>query len=266
MPSESFSICKRFRCTQTGFIEAPVYSEVFCRKSFCFQGFEKGLRHGVIVTITFAAHALDHFVGFEFFLTAASITVTMLFGSIAGKLLGNDGKASILISSGTAICGGSAIAPVIDASEDQASIALGTVFILNALALFMFPEIGQMLHMTQEQWSAIAIHDTSSVVGAAGTYGSDALRIATTVKLARSLWIIPLAVLVASGTRQNVRQVRIPWFIGLFIAAMLVHSFVPGSAPVSGILSHAGWRSMLQGVLTWVAVALGALFAVLHMF
>ncbi|NTW83893.1 MAG: putative sulfate exporter family transporter [Chlorobiaceae bacterium] len=231
-----------------------------------------------------------------FFLTSVSITATMLFGSFAGKLLGNDGKASILISSGTAICGGSAIAaiaPVIDATEDQASVALGTIFILNALALFIFPEIGQMFHMTQEQfgmWSAIAIHDTSSVVGAAGSFGSDALRIATTVKLARSLWIIPLAAFVAFGTRQNVRQVRIPWFIGLFVGAMLVHSFVPGAAPVSGMLSHAartgltvslfligagfslevlknvGWRSLLQGILTWIAVALCTLFCVLRMY
>jgi uncharacterized integral membrane protein (TIGR00698 family) len=234
--------------------------------------------------------------GAGFILTAASITITLLVGSLAGKLIGNDRKASLLISSGTAICGGSAIAaiaPVIDASEEQSSVALGTVFILNALALFIFPEIGQLLHMTQEQfgmWSAIAIHDTSSVVGAAGNYGTESLRIATTVKLARSLWIVPLAALMAIGSRRNLRQVKIPWFIGLFVTTMLVHSFIPESASLSNLFSGAarkgltvslfligsgfsmailkqvGWRSMLQGIITWLAVAFTALFAVLRMF
>ncbi len=231
--------------------------------------------------------------GEGFFLTATSIAGTMLVGTIVGKLLGNDRKASLLISSGTAICGGSAIAaiaPVIDASENQSSVALGTVFLLNAVALFIFPEIGQFFHMTQEQfgmWSAIAIHDTSSVVGAAGRYGSQALSIATTIKLARSLWIIPVAAMIAMGSGRNIKQIRIPWFIGLFIVAMLTHTFTPipemisklvtgasrtgltvslfliGSGFSMEVLKNAGWRSLLQGLLTWLAVSTASLFAVI---
>ena len=139
--------------------------------------------------------------GFAF--TVASICGTLAFGLLLGKLLKIEKKTSHLISTGTAICGGSAIAaisPLIKADEKQISVALGTVFILNSIALLIFPFIGHLLHLTQMQfglWSAIAIHDTSSVVGAANKYGAQALQVATTVKLARALWIIPVSVLTA---------------------------------------------------------------------
>ncbi len=229
-------------------------------------------------------------------LTVLSIASTLAFGSFIGVLLGNDRKASYLVASGTAICGGSAIAavaPVIDADDEQVSMALGTVFLLNAVALFLFPAIGKALHMSQTQfgmWAAIAIHDTSSVVGAAGNYGAGALRIATTVKLARSLWIVPVAAVSALLFRKQVGKVSVPWFIGLFVIAMLCHSglqvsprltagvlgaagkamslslFLIGSGFSLQMLRKVGWKSMLQGVLTWMVVASATLFAVLRMF
>ena len=137
------------------------------------------------------------------FFTVASIVGTLTVGLLMGRFFKIDKKTSLLIAGGTAICGGSAIAalsPVIRAEERQVSVALGVVFILNSVALFLFPVIGHLLHMSQSQfglWSAIAIHDTSSVVGAAGRYGPEALQIATTVKLARALWIIPISLLSA---------------------------------------------------------------------
>src|SRR6201999_1640393 len=131
--------------------------------------------------------------------TIASIATTLAFGFLLGRWLKVEQKSSFLISSGTAICGGSAIAavsPVIKADEKQISVALGCVFILNSIALFVFPVIGHYFNLSQTQfglWCAIAIHDTSSVVGAASKYGPHALEVATTVKLARALWIIPVA-------------------------------------------------------------------------
>jgi len=133
--------------------------------------------------------------------TIATIFGTLSLGLLIGKLLKIDSKVSNLISSGTAICGGSAIAaiaPVIDADSEETSVSLGTVFILNSIALFIFPVIGHFFNLTEKQfgiWSAIAIHDTSSVVGAATRYGDEALQIATTVKLTRALWIAPIALL-----------------------------------------------------------------------
>ena len=149
-----------------------------------------------------------------FLFTVASIPGTLGLGLLLGKLLKIEKKKSHLIACGTAICGGSAIAaisPVIGADEKQMSVALGTIFILNSVALFLFPWIGHLLHLSQMQfglWSAIAIHDTSSVVGAANKYGAEALRVATTVKLARALWIIPVAVLTTllfkSGKKKSI--------------------------------------------------------------
>ena len=138
-----------------------------------------------------------------FLFTVASIAGTLTAGLLLGKWMGVEKKTSLLISGGTAICGGSAIAalaPVIKAGERQVSVALGAVFILNSVALFLFPVIGHLLGLSQMQfglWSAIAIHDTSSVVGAAGKYGPEALQVATTVKLARALWIIPVSLVAA---------------------------------------------------------------------
>ncbi|HRI03684.1 MAG TPA: putative sulfate exporter family transporter [Pyrinomonadaceae bacterium] len=181
--------------------------------------------------------------------TIATIFGTLILGYFVGKLLGVASRTSTLISSGTAICGGSAIGavgPAINAEADEMSVSLGTVFVLNSVALFLFPVIGHALNLSQNQfgvWAAIAIHDTSSVVGAAGTYGADALAIATTVKLARALWIAPVALLfayiyrptsqVGEGTVENPnpksksRMSVIPWFIFLFLAATALRTYLP---------------------------------------
>jgi len=154
--------------------------------------------------------------------TVVSVVTVMIVGVVLGRLLRIDRKNSYLISSGTAICGGSAIAavaPVIDADENQTSLSLATIFILNAVALFVFPVIGHWLGMGQTQfgtWAAIAIHDTSSVVGAGAAYGEEALKVATTVKLTRALWIIPLSLVSALIFRQKGKKIQIPWFIFWF--------------------------------------------------
>lgn len=222
-----------------------------------------------------------------------SITGTLILGYILGRVLKIDRKTSHLISAGTAICGGSAIAaisPVIKAEEKQVSIALGTIFILNSLALFIFPVVGQLLNLTQSQfgiWSAIAIQDTSSVVGAASRYGTEALQIATTVKLTRALWIIPVALLSSWLFRSRGTKIKIPYFIGLFILAILLSTYIPfigrmGShivaiskagltvtlfligAGLSGqVLRSVGFRPILQGVILWISISLGGLWAVL---
>ena len=168
-----------------------------------------------------------------FVLTIASIFSTLIFGFLLGKWLKTEKNTSHLISCGTAICGGSAIAaisPVIKSNENQTSIALGVIFILNSIALFAFPFIGHQLGLSQKDfgiWCAIAIHDTSSVVGAANKYGAEALQIATTVKLARALWIIPISLLTAVIFKNKSSKIKIPYFIGLFILAMLLNSYVP---------------------------------------
>ncbi|HEY4205669.1 MAG TPA: putative sulfate exporter family transporter [Puia sp.] len=201
--------------------------------------------------------------------TVVSITGTLGFGWLLGRLLKIEKGTSFLIAGGTAICGGSAIAalsPVIRAGERQVSVALGTIFILNSIALFLFPFIGHLLHLSQDQfglWSAIAIHDTSSVVGAAGKYGPEALQIATTVKLARALWIIPVSLLAsfffrpgqpaapipdvcaasaADPATQARTRIKIPWFIGFFILVILFNTWLPMPFLDRAIVktSHAG--------------------------
>lgn len=244
---------------------------------------------GFGMNVTSAIHAGKQ--GFLF--TIASITGTLVFGLLFGKLLKIEGKTSLLISAGTAICGGSAIAaisPVIKAQEKQISVALGTVFILNSLALFIFPAVGHLLNLSQTQfglWCAIAIHDTSSVVGAANKYGSEALAIATTIKLARALWIIPVSLIAAAVYKNEERKVKIPLFIGLFIIAMILNTYVPvvqeyghyvvniskagltltlfliGSGLNSNVLKAVGIRPFLQGTGIWVIIA-GATLAILY--
>lgn len=221
--------------------------------------------------------------------TIASIIGTLLFGYLFGKLLKIDRKTSYLISAGTAICGGSAIAaisPVIKAEEKQISVALGTIFILNSLALFIFPVVGHLLNLSQTQfglWSAIAIHDTSSVVGAASKYGTEALQVATTVKLARALWIIPLSLL----SSFDKKKVKIPVFIGFFIVAMILNTYVPlvqqfghyvvdiskagltltlfliGCGLNARVLKAVGIRPFIQGILLWVIIAGAALWSII---
>src|ERR1700677_2648996 len=166
-----------------------------------------------------------------FFYTAISITCAMLLGLLFGSLLNVAGKESFLITAVTAICGGSAIdaiAPITGANEEEISVSMGTVFVLNSVALLIFPAIGHALHLSQNQfglWSALAIHDTSSVVGAAARYGNQALAVGTTVKLARALWIVPVSLLTAAymarlarglGRTYSRAKVKVPWFIALF--------------------------------------------------
>ncbi len=171
-------------------------------------------------------------------LTIYSIFLTVSLGLLLTRILKLDLKLGHLITSGTAICGGSAIAaisPVIKAKSKTISIALGIVFLLNSIALFLFPVVGHYLNLTQEQfglWCAIAIHDTSSVVGAALGYGDEALRIATTVKLSRTLWIIPLSIFSMFLFKTKGEKIKIPYFIVLFIIAIIINSFhiLPKSA------------------------------------
>ncbi|WP_294332938.1 YeiH family protein [Chryseobacterium sp. sg2396] len=224
--------------------------------------------------------------------TIVSIIGTLVIGYLMGKFLKIDKKSSYLISAGTAICGGSAIAaisPVIKAEEKQISVALGTVFILNSLALFIFPMIGHALNLSQTQfglWSAIAIHDTSSVVGAASKYGAQALEVATTVKLARALWIIPVAFLSTFLFKNKGSKVKIPYFIGLFILAMIANTYIPfvqnfshyltgiakagltltlfliGCGLNRKLLMSVGFRPLIQGVVLWGIISAAALWAV----
>ncbi len=227
-----------------------------------------------------------------FLFTVVSILGTLLLGALLGKLFNIDKKTSHLISSGTAICGGSAIAavaPVIRANEQQISVSLGIVFILNSIALFIFPILGHALNLSQHQfglWSAIAIHDTSSVVGAASAYGKEALETATTVKLARALWIIPLALGTAIAYKDGRQKIKIPYFIGGFILAMVIYTYVPAIHPVSPYIvaiakkgltitlfligaglsrkaiKSVGVKPLLQGVILWLVISIAALWAV----
>ncbi len=226
--------------------------------------------------------------------TVASIAGTLILGAIMGKLLKIDKKTSHLISSGTAICGGSAIAavaPVIHAEEQQISVALGIVFILNSIALFIFPAIGHALDLNQMQfglWSAIAIHDTSSVVGAASRYGAEALEVATTVKLTRALWIIPVALGTALFFKNPSKKIKIPYFIGWYIVAMCINTYVPEVKVVAPFIvtvakvgltitlfligaglsrkniKAVGLKPFVQGIVLWVVISATALWAVLN--
>src|SRR5215467_4764706 len=226
-----------------------------------------------------------------FLYTALGISFAMLIGLALGKALQVGGKCSFLISSGTAICGGSAIAavaPIVEADEHEMAVSLGTVFILNSVALLIFPSIGSGLHLSQAQfglWAALAVHDTSSVVGAASKYGAQALVVGTTVKLARALWIVPLS-LATAAIKHHRSRVSFPWFILLFILAALLNTYVGmvthisaqlftigrlgltatlfliGSGISRATLKEVGWRPMLQGVLLWLAVGLASLYCI----
>lgn len=227
-----------------------------------------------------------------FWLTVVSISVTIVVGLAAGRWLGLKKNVTVLISLGTAICGGSAIAaisPIIDAKEEEMSISLGTIFILNAVALFIFPAIGHWINLDQYQfgiWSAIAIHDTSSVVGAAHTYGNEALQVATTVKLSRALWIVPIALATAIMFNRN-KGVKFPYFILLFVVAMIASTFltevqqigewvVPlskkgmtltlfliGAGLNFSTIKKVGLRPLLLGLGLWVLIAVATLAFIL---
>ena len=223
--------------------------------------------------------------GMEF--TIISVVGTMLIGWFIGKrMLRVDRDTAYLISSGTAICGGSAIAavgPVLKANDSSMSVALGTIFILNAIALFVFPAIGHALDLSQQQfgtWAAIAIHDTSSVVGAGAAYGKEALEVATTIKLTRALWIIPLALVTSFIFKGDGKKISIPWFIFFFILAIVVNTYLLDSVPQVGheiarfarkgltitlffigaslsmdVVRQVGIRPMIQGILLWLVIS-----------
>ncbi len=225
-----------------------------------------------------------------FVYTLLGIGFALGVGTLLGRMLHVPGKPSYLISVGTAICGGSAVAavgPVLEASDEEMSVSIGTVFVLNAVGLFVFPVMGSMLGLTQSQfglWAALAIHDTSSVVGAGAKYGAAALAIATTVKLARALWIVPLALASAAWLRHKDHRVhkaaiQWPWFILLFLLAAVCNSYLAVGAPLypwlgragrvgltltlfligSGLtresLKRVGIRPLVQGVVLWIIVA-----------
>lgn len=226
--------------------------------------------------------------------TVATIAGTLILGFFLGRLLRVDHGTSHLISSGTAICGGSAIAavgPVIGATDEEMSVSLGTVFILNSVALFTFPMIGHALSMSQTQfgiWAAVAIHDTSSVVGAAARYGNEALQIATTVKLTRALWIVPVTVLTAIAFRTKSTRIAMPWFILWFVIASVLRTYVAAPPIVWTIavdaakigltvtlfliganlsrkaIASVGARPMILGILLWIAISCTSLWVVMH--
>ena len=189
-------------------------------------------------------HEVVHAGRSGFLYTSVSISLAMLLGLGLGYLIKVGKKSAFLISAGTAICGGSAIAavgPIADATEEEMAIALGSVFILNSVALFLFPVIGYVLHLSQEQfglWSALAIHDTSSVVGATAKYGPTALAVGTTIKLARALWIVPLS-FVTAVTLKSKARIHWPWFILLFCVAALLNTLLPAK-PAFAALNQLG--------------------------
>lgn len=223
-----------------------------------------------------------------FVYTAASISIALLLGWGLGKLLSVQRRVSFLIAAGTAICGGSAIAavgPITSASEEEMAVSLATVFVLNSVALLAFPAIGGLLHLTQTQfglWAALAIHDTSSVVGATAKFGAVALAVGTTVKLARALWIVPLSIATSLNSNSRAR-IQWPWFILLFclaavaktylstfhaiypslkhlgIIGLTVTLFLIGTGLSKETLRRVGPRPLLQGIILWIIVATGSL-------
>ncbi len=226
--------------------------------------------------------------------TVVSVIGVMVLGIMVGYWLHLNRKTAYLISSGTAICGGSAIAavgPVLKANENEMAVSLGVIFILNAIALFIFPPIGHMLDMTQQQfgtWAAIAIHDTSSVVGAGEQYGETALQIATLIKLTRALWIIPLALVTMFLFREKGSKVSIPWFIFIFILAMVVNTYVPlpdwfvtamvwiarrgmvvtlfmiGASLSLSTVRQVGVKPLLLAVILWVVISISSVCVVMN--
>jgi uncharacterized integral membrane protein (TIGR00698 family) len=255
----------------------PFHVESKHLSKFLLQASVVGLGFGMNL------HEVLHAGKSGFVYTALSITGAMLLGLGLGYLIHVQQKPSFLISAGTAICGGSAIAavgPIAEANEEEMAVSLGTVFILNSVALFLFPVIGLALHMNQTQfglWSALAIHDTSSVVGATAKYGAAALAVGTTIKLARALWIVPLSAVTAIFLKSKAR-IQWPWFILFFCFAALLNTLLPPFSGTFGALNHlgrigltvtlfligtglnkktlakVGVRPLLQGLILWVIV------------
>jgi uncharacterized integral membrane protein (TIGR00698 family) len=237
-----------------------------------------------------------------FVYTLFGIAFALGAGSLLARALSVPARAGYLVSVGTAICGGSAIAavgPAVEATAEEMSISIGTVFLLNAIGLIVFPPLGHLLDLTEPQfglWAALAIHDTSSVVGAGARYGAAALTVATTVKLARALWIVPLTLVTAMvhargkrgehGGRVSLASIQWPWFILFFVGAAVLATYVPALSPVypwlakaghvgltvtlfligSGMsrasLKRVGPRPLAQGVALWIVVAAGSLLLI----
>lgn len=243
--------------------------------------------------------------------TVVSVIGVMVLGVLLGRYMGINNKTSYLISSGTAICGGSAIAavgPVVKANQNEMAVSLGVIFILNAIALFIFPPMGHYFGLTQEQfgtWAAIAIHDTSSVVGAGAAYGPEACDLATLIKCTRALWIIPLAFFsmwffpkfnkrTGGSDDEGKAKVSIPWFIFLFVLAMVINTYTPESMqsfmnPVYSFLAEfakkclvavlfaigaglslkviksVGVKPLMQAITLWIAIASVSLFVVMYL-
>jgi len=261
------------------------------------RGLSKFLLQASVVCLGFGMNLREvvHAGRSGFVYTAISITFALGLGVLLGKMLQVGKTQSLLISVGTAICGGSAIAamgPVLEANEEEMAVSLGTVFVLNSIALLLFPFIGWSLHLSQTQfglWAALAIHDTSSVVGAGARYGATALAVGTTVKLARALWIVPLTIATAM-LKKSKAKVQWPWFILYFCAAAVLASYVPkylpGTVGIFGALNRlgrsgltvvlfligtgitrntlrqVGTRPLIQGVALWIVVASLSLWAI----
>lgn len=276
-----------------GLLIGIVFGNPFAKQSksvtkYLLQGAIVGLGFGMNFTKVVEA-GKDGFV-----FTVLTISAAMGFGFLLGRILKVERIISYLISVGTAICGGSAIAAVsqvVQADEKDISVSIGTVFILNAIALFIFPPIGAYFGLTQQQfgvWAAIAIHDTSSVVGAASHYGNEALMVATTVKLARALWIVPLALLTSFVFKKQSSAASLPWFILFFIVASLINTYTQIPPSVSEVIvkisktafsvtlfligagismktiKKVGIRPLLQGVILWLFILISSLFFILH--
>ncbi|MEP1094732.1 MAG: putative sulfate exporter family transporter [Cyclobacteriaceae bacterium] len=225
-------------------------------------------------------------------LTFFSVILTLLLGIGLGKIMKVDKKTTVLISVGTAICGGSAIAamsPVIRAKGEQISFSLIVIFLFNAIALLIFPLIGEFLELSQQmfgKWAAIAIHDTSSVVGAGSAYGAEALEVAATVKLTRALWIVPVTIAFSLFQREVKTKPKFPWFILFFVLAMTGVALFPyGSTVFDGLswigkrgmvialfligstfdgtqIRRVGLRTFLLGILLWLIIALSSLITI----
>lgn len=237
--------------------------------------------------------------------TIVSVVGVMVIGILLGKYMRIAGKTSYLISSGTAICGGSAIAAVggvMKANENEMAVSLGVIFILNAIALFIFPPMGHFFGLTQQQfgtWAAIAIHDTSSVVGAGAAYGPEACDLATLVKCTRALWIIPLAFFTMWYYRKDKSgegkaKISIPWFILLFVVAMVINTYTPesmmtvmgpvyktlvviakkalvavlfaiGASLSLKVIKEVGVKPLIQAITLWVLIGATSLFAIMYL-
>lgn len=264
----------------------PFHAESRSLSKFLLQASVVGLGFGMDL------HEVVHAGRSGFLYTAVSITAVMSIGLALGYFIRVSKKSSFLIAAGTAICGGSAIAavgPIAEASEEEMAISLGTVFILNSIALFLFPLIGLAFHMSQSQfglWSALAIHDTSSVVGATAKYGAVALAVGTTVKLTRALWIVPLSIATAFTLKSKAR-IQWPWFILFFCVAALLNTSLPTFHPAFAALNRlgkigltvtlfligtglskktlqqVGVRPLLQGITLWILVGTATLVLIL---